>query len=155
MSVMDDGAGSADADANVAADAADAAAPQEPVADLLDRAVEALAECTESGRLTRARKLIDKVVFAVADDELVIAAVANYNVVIDIGGRRIQHGCRDFQGQARSRHLCKHVAATLLALKPEQALSIAEELAEGARAPAAGVVVPWRFEVISRFTPSG
>ena len=121
-------------------------------AEVLEEAATLLAECTEAGRLGRARKLVDKVMFAVADDDLVIAAVANYNVVVDIAERRIQHGCRDFQGQAADRHLCKHVAATLLALEPDKALAIAGELAEGARAPAAGVVVPWRFEVITRFT---
>lgn len=116
-------------------------------------AAESLAACTEAGRLKRAVKLVDQVNFLIADGELVIAAVANYNVVIDVAARRIQHGCRDFQGQASSRHLCKHVAATILALDEQQSLTIAAELAEGAAAPDAGVVVPWRFEVITRFTP--
>ena len=121
--------------------------------DDIDRVVELLASCTEAGRLTRARKLAGKVDFALESDELVMAAVANYNVVIDIAARRIQHGCRDFQGQARSRHLCKHAAATILALEPNLSLAIAEQLAEGAAAPESGVVVPWSFEVITRFTP--
>jgi hypothetical protein len=115
---------------------------------------EYLAACTEAGRLQRARKITNEVEFVVADDALVIAAVAKYNVVIDIGTHRIQHGCRDFQTQARTRHLCKHVAATVLALEEEQGLTIAAELAEGAGAPRTGVVVPWSFEVITRFTPS-
>jgi len=119
----------------------------------LDEATELLAKCTEAGRLKRAAKLVDQVEFLLAEGELIIAAVANYNVVIDVAARRIQHGCRDFQGQAPSRHLCKHVAATVLALGESQSLTIAAELAEGAGAPAAGVVVPWRFEVITRFTP--
>ena len=129
--------------------------PRDQAAEILEQAAGLLADCTEPGRLARARKLVDKVTFAVADDELVIAAVANYNVVVDVTERRIQHGCRDFRGQASERRLCKHVAATLLALEPERALSVARELAEGARAPASGVVVPWRFEVITRFTPGG
>lgn len=112
-----------------------------------------LAACTEAGRLQRARKLVGAVVFVVADNELVIAAVAKYNVVIDVAARRVQHGCRDFQAQAATRHLCKHVAATILALESEQSLSIAAELAAGASAPRTGVVVPWRFEVITRFAP--
>jgi hypothetical protein len=119
----------------------------------VDSVAEALAACTEAGRLKRAVKLADQVDFLIAEGELIIAAVANYNVVIDVAARRIQHGCRDFQGQAPSRHLCKHVAATVLALDQQQSLSIAAELAEGAAAPGAGVVVPWRFEVITRFTP--
>jgi hypothetical protein len=127
----------------------------EEAAEVLEQAAELLAECTEAGRLARARKLVDKVTFAVADDELIIAAVANYNVVVDVTERRIQHGCRDFRGQASERRLCKHVAATLLALEPRSALAVAGELAEGARAPASGVVVPWRFEAITRFTPGG
>jgi len=125
-----------------------------PAADAgSDEAAEYLAVCTESGRLQRARKLVGEVSFVIADEQLVIAAVAKYNVVIDVAGRRIQHGCRDFQGQAGTRHLCKHVAATVLALEKGQSLAIAAELAEGARAALAGVVVPWRFEVITRFTP--
>ena len=132
-----------------------AAEPGEQAGEILEQAAALLAECTEAGRLARARKLVDRVTFAVADDELVIAAVANYNVVIDVTERRIQHGCRDFRGQASERRLCKHVAATLLALEPQGALAIARELAEGARAPASGIVVPWRFEVITRFTPGG
>ena len=127
----------------------------EKAAEILEQAAVLLAECTEAGRLTRARKLVDKVTFAVADDELIIAAVANYNVVVDVTERRIQHGCRDFRGQASERRLCKHVAATLLAVEPRIALAVARELAEGARAPASGVVVPWRFEAITRFTPGG
>lgn len=119
----------------------------------VDEVAEHLAACTEPGRLQRAGKLVGEVTFVIADDELVIAAVAKYNVVIDIAGRRIQHGCRDFQGQAGARHLCKHVAATILALEKEQSLAIAAELAAGAQAPRTGVVVPWRFEVITRFTP--
>ncbi len=127
--------------------------PSDQATEILEQAAEMLAECTEAGRLARARKLVDKVIFVVADDDLVIAAVANYNVVVDLTERRIQHGCRDFRGQASERRLCKHVAATLLALEPQRALSVARELAEGARAPVSGVVVPWRFEVITRFRP--
>lgn len=124
-------------------------------AQVLEQVAELLAKCTDKGRLGRARKLVDKVTYAVAEDELIIAAVAKYNVVVDVTNRRIQHGCRDFQGQARKRHLCKHVAATLLALESQRVLAIAKELADGARAPASGVVVPWRLEVITRFTRSG
>ena len=112
-----------------------------------------LARCTEAGRLERARKLAAKVTFQLDDAELVIAAVGNYNVVIDAVARRIQHGCRDFHGQSSARRLCKHVAATLLALDEEKALPIAQGLAEAAEAPAVGVVPEWRFEVINRFTP--
>ena len=119
----------------------------------VNAAAESLAACTEAGRLKRAVKLADQVDFLIADGELIIAAVANYNVVIDVAARRVQHGCRDFQGQAPSRHLCKHVAATVLALDEQQSLTIAAELADGAAAPDAGIVVPWRFEVITRFTP--
>ena len=119
----------------------------------IDGAAEHLAACTEPRRLQRARKLVGEVSFVIADEELIIAAVANYNVVIDVAARRIQHGCRDFQSQASTRHLCKHVAATVLALEATQSLAIAGELAEGARAPLTGVVAPWRFEVITRFTP--
>lgn len=115
--------------------------------------LELLASCTEGGRLERARKLVTKVQFQVSENDLVIAAVANYNVVIDIAARRVQLGCRDFQSQAATRRLCKHVAATILALDENTALPIARQLAEGAAAPSTGVVVPWSFEVITRFTP--
>jgi len=115
----------------------------------------ALGECTEAGRLKRAEKLASEVDFLLGDGELIIAAVANYNVVIDVAARRIQHGCRDFQGQASTRHLCKHVAATVIALDDTLSARIAAELAECATAPAVGVVVAWRFEVITRFKPVG
>ena len=118
-----------------------------------DARLEYLAKCTESGRLNRARKLVSKVEFLIADRELTIAAVANYNVVVDSTARRIQHGCRDFQGQAASRRLCKHVAATLLALDEDTGLSIIRELAESAEAPSVGIVPLWSFEVITRFSP--
>lgn len=113
-----------------------------------------LASCTESGRLARASKLVGKVDFLLPDGELIIGAVANYNVVIDISARCIQHGCRDFQGQAPTMHLCKHVAATIMSLDPEVAARIASELADSAAAPT-GVVPLWRFEVITKFTPGG
>ena len=112
-----------------------------------------LARCTEAGRLDRARKLAAKVTFQLADAELVIAGVGNYNVVIDAVARRIQHGCRDFQGQSGARRLCKHVAATLLALDEDKALPIARALAEAVDAPSVGVVPSWSFEVITRFAP--
>lgn len=119
-----------------------------------DDVAELLAACTEAKRLARAAKLAGEVDFLIGDGELIIAAVAKYNVVIDVAARRIQHGCRDFRGQAPSRHLCKHVAATLLALDPPLGQRIARELAEGAAAPPSGVVVPWQLEVITRFSPS-
>ncbi len=118
-----------------------------------DARLEYLAKCTESGRLDRARKLVSKVEFLIADGELAIAAVANYNVVVDAAAHRIQHGCRDFQSQAGSRRLCKHVAAMLLALDEDTGLSISRELAESAEAPSVGVVPLWSFEVITRFSP--
>ena len=128
--------------------------PRDQAVQVLEQVAELLAECTEAGRLARAQKLAAKVTCQVAEDELIIAAVAKYNVVVDITNRRIQHGCRDFQGQARKLCLCKHVAATLLALEPHRALSIAQELANGARS-ASGVVAAWRLEVITRFSPGG
>ena len=128
--------------------------PRDQAVQALEQVVELLAECTEEGRLARAQKLVTKVTCQVAEDELIIAAVANYNVVVDVANRRIQHGCRDFQGQARKLCLCKHVAATLLALEPNRALLIARELANGAQS-VSGVVAAWRLEVITRFSPGG
>lgn len=116
---------------------------------------ELLAGCTEAGRLKRAVKLVDDVDFLVREPDLVIAAVAKYNVVVDVSGRTIQHGCRDFRGQAASRYLCKHVAATVLAIGAPLSATIAEELAACAAAPESGVVAPWRLEVITRFKPGG
>ena len=123
-------------------------------ADAVEALQATLAACTESGRLTRASKLVGKVDFLLPDGELIIGAVANYNVVIDIGSHCIQHGCRDFQGQAPTMHLCKHVAAVILSIDPEVAARIAGELAEGVAAPP-GVVPLWRYEVITKFTPGG
>ena len=128
--------------------------PRDQEVQALGQVLELLAECTEEGRLARAQKLAAKVTCQVAEDELIIAAVANYNVVVDVENRRIQHGCRDFQGQARKLCLCKHVAATLLALEPNRALLIARELANGAQS-VSGVVAAWRLEVITRFRLGG
>lgn len=125
------------------------------VSDDVEAVSEVLAGCTEAGRLKRAVKMVEQVEFLVREDDLVIAGVAKYNVVVDVSGQTIQHGCRDFRGQAASRHLCKHVAATVLAIGAPLSARIAAELAECAAAPESGVVVPWRLEVITRFSPSG
>lgn len=102
-----------------------------------------LARRTEEGRLGRAEKLADKVSLQVAEADLVIAAVGSYNVVIDAEARRLLHGCRDFQGQAREGRLCKHAAAVFLALDPAAALPMLRSLcAEGSA---------WGLEVVTRF----
>lgn len=90
--------------------------------------LELLGRITEAGRLGRAGKLAPEVGFQVADRELVIAGVGKYNVVIDGNARRVLHGCRDSQSQAREGMLCKHVAAVLLALEASHALEIIEGL---------------------------
>jgi hypothetical protein len=93
-----------------------------------DPRVELLARITEAGRLARAGKLVDDVLFQVADRELVIAAVGKYNVVIDGNAGRILHGCRDSRSQAWEGMLCKHVAAVLLALDEAHAIEVIEGL---------------------------
>ncbi len=70
-----------------------------------------------------------------------MAAASTYNVVIDMQELRIQHGCRDFLGQAREGKLCKHVAAVLLAIREEPALRVLRDLA----APRSD----WALEVIA------
>lgn len=108
-----------------------------------ERRRELLAVRTEEGRLTRAEKLTGKVSFAVSEAELVVASVGKYNVVVDGGTRRIQHACRDFQGQFREGRLCKHVAAVLLALELEIAMPVLASLAEPDS--------DWSLEVIRTF----
>jgi hypothetical protein len=91
--------------------------------------------------LGRARREAGKVQFLIAGPDLWIAAASAYNVVIDVSAKRVQHGCRDFLGQARERRLCKHVAALLLAMDREVALEVLRSLA-----------VPygeWHLEVIA------
>lgn len=95
-----------------------------------DERLDLLSMCVEDGRLQRARKEAARVAVSVDGPELFIAAVSKYNVVLDLGSRRIQHGCRDFLGQARERRLCKHVAALLLAIDREAALIALRGLAE-------------------------
>ena len=101
--------------------------PAEPDSD---ERLDLLALCTEPKRLTRARAESRKVVVQVDGPDLFIAAVGNYNVVLDLASRRIQHGCRDFLGQAREGKLCKHVAALLLAIEPEAGLLVLRGLTD-------------------------
>lgn len=100
---------------------------------------ELLALCTEAKRLARAARA--RVRLVVGGPDLYVAAVGNYNVVIDPGRRRVQHGCRDFLGQARRGMLCKHVAALLLAIAAAEAVS----LLRGITDPDGG----WHLEVIA------
>ncbi len=103
--------------------------------------LELLALCTETKRLDRARREASKVQFLTAGPDLWIAAASSYNVVLDLSAKRVQHGCRDFLGQARERRLCKHVAALLLAMDAEVALEVLR-----------GLAVPygeWHLEVIA------
>lgn len=107
----------------------------------VDELEQLLERFTEEGRLRRARSERRQVSLQVDGPELYLAAVGNYNVVLDTTHRRIQHGCRDFLGQARERRLCKHVAALLLAVDPEVALEVLRGLAD----PTGG----WGLEVIA------
>ena len=100
-----------------------------------------LALCTEEKRLGRARREAGRVHMQVDGPDLWIAAVSKYNVVLDVVSRRVQHGCRDFLGQARERRLCKHVAALLLAIDEE----VANEVLRGLTDPRGD----WHLEVIA------
>jgi hypothetical protein len=95
-----------------------------------DRRRDLLALCTETKRLARAEKEAGKVQFLVDGPDLWIAAVGAYNVVLDLGASRLQHGCRDFQGEVRERRLCKHVAGLLLAIDEEVAIPILERIVD-------------------------
>lgn len=108
-----------------------------------ERRVALLGVRIEEGRLGRAEKLAGKVGFAVSHPDLVVASVGKYNVVVDADTRRIQHACRDFQGQFREGRLCKHVAAVLLALDPDIALPLLESMADPD--------CRWSLEVIKAF----
>ncbi len=106
-----------------------------------DELFDLLALCTEAKRLGRARREAGKVQFLTAGPDLWIAAASAYNVVLDTSAKRVQHGCRDFLGQARERRLCKHVAALLLAIDRDVALEVLR-----------GLTVPygeWHLEVIA------
>ena len=70
--------------------------------------------------------------FAVAGPELWLASVGTYNVVLDLTASRLQHGCRDFQGQVQERRLCKHVAGLLLAIDAEVAVAVLERIVDPA-----------------------
>lgn len=87
-----------------------------------EQRLDLLSACVEEKRLQRARKDASRVALTVDGPDLFIAAVGRYNVVLDLSTRRVQHGCRDFLGQAREGRLCKHVAALLLAIDEETAL---------------------------------
>lgn len=111
-----------------------------------DRLVPLLEGCMESGRLTRAGKLADKVRIAVEEPGLYVAAVSSYNVSVDVERGRIVHGCRDFRREAPAGRLCKHVGALLLALDPE----VSEPIVRGLTAQRSG----WRLECIRRYGSS-
>lgn len=106
-----------------------------------DERLDLLALCTESKRLERARKEAKRVSLQVDGPDLWLAAASKYNVTVDMQAQRIQHGCRDFLGQARAGSLCKHVAAVLLAIDEEPALRVLR----GLTAPRSG----WALEVIA------
>ena len=106
-----------------------------------DEIRELLLLCTEPKRLERARKERSRVHMQIEGPDLYIGAVSAYNVVVDLSTRRIQHGCRDFLGQAREGKLCKHVAGMLLAIDPTVGLRLARELTD----PDGG----WHLEVIA------
>jgi len=93
---------------------------------------ELLALCTEAKRLARAEKEAGKVQFLIDGPDLWIAAVSSYNVVLDLAASRLQHGCRDFQGEVRERRLCKHVAGLLLAIDEEVAVRVLERIVDPA-----------------------
>ena len=99
-----------------------------------------LERITEPGRLQRAEKLTGRVRLQIATPELCVAAVTTYNVVLDIGNRRVLHGCRDFLGEARQGRICKHVAALLLHLDAEAVRAALDGLTDEAG--------DWRLEVI-------
>lgn len=91
-----------------------------------------LALCTEAKRLTRAEKEVARVQFLIDGPDLWIASVSAYNVVLDLGASRLQHGCRDFQGEVRERRLCKHVAGLLLAIDPAVAVQVLRRIVDPA-----------------------
>jgi len=122
-------------------ESADDSSPPNVVEELNRERHELLLLCTESKRVTRAQAESRRVQFLASGPELYIAAVGAYNVVIDASARRIQHGCRDFLGQARDGRLCKHVAGLLLAIEPDVAVPILRQLT----APAS----EWHLEVIA------
>ncbi len=103
--------------------------PQEQTRET-DRRRELLALCTETKRLARAEKEAGKVQFLIDGPDLWIAAVSSYNVVLDLPASRLQHGCRDFQGEVRERRLCKHVAGLLLAIDEEVAVRVLERIVD-------------------------
>lgn len=106
------------------------AAAEPADADVAGEVDELLLRCTEPKRLARARKERNAVVLQIDGPTLWIAAASTYNVVLDVNAKRIQHGCRDFLGQARDGMLCKHVAAVLLAIDPFVAWRVLEELTQ-------------------------
>ena len=99
---------------------------------MTDTRRELLALCTEAKRLARAEKEVAKVQFLIDGPDLWIAAVSAYNVVLDLGASRLQHGCRDFQGEVRERRLCKHVAGLLLAIDEGVAVRVLERIVDPA-----------------------
>jgi len=107
-------------------------ADQAPAESVSDGRRDLLAQCTETKRLARAEKEVGKVQFLVDGPDLWIASVGAYNVVLDLDASRLQHGCRDFQGEVRERRLCKHVAGLLLAIDQDVAVRVLERIVDPA-----------------------
>jgi uncharacterized protein YecE (DUF72 family) len=71
----------------------------------------------DSGRLRRAKAISDKELKILKSGQKAIEAkVRDYDILIDIAGRRIIHDCGDWSRCIPNKNLCKHVGKVLLSI---------------------------------------
>jgi uncharacterized protein YecE (DUF72 family) len=115
----------------------DAFVPQE---GSVAREVEAaVLKLTDAGRVERARQIPGKdLALSKVDASFVRADVHGTRVQIDMAEQELRHNCPDFLKGRSQKRVCKHIVRLLLALPPEIAREIVDDLAKERAA--------WKFE---------
>lgn len=78
-----------------------------------------LADLTTETRMDRARRLAADGVEWTRRGEAIRSVIRGYEIALDPAGKRIRHGCADWEKNAPDGPLCKHVVALMLALPVE------------------------------------
>jgi 2-oxoglutarate dehydrogenase complex dehydrogenase (E1) component-like enzyme len=89
------------------------------VSDLLIR-------LTDTGRLSRAEQMTDKVQIRTNNSEKIKANLRGYSIEIDLADKVIRHDCDDWKKNTSKKKMCKHVNKLFLTLPSHQARQILE-----------------------------
>lgn len=83
----------------------------------------------DKGRLDRARRIAERDVAILSDDDDGLEArVREYVVAVEASSRRIVHDCEDWATQLRIRRFCKHLGRLFLSLPPDRARALLADL---------------------------